>query len=157
MHMNNQNKSGRVIAGILLVVVVAFLGYLFFKKPVVTPVGGGVTDIPSMSGDTADLVQVSLVPGATLSGTVTIAGSLKGGYFFEANARGMLLDASKTVLKTFPLTATSSWMTTDAVSFTGTVDVGGAPAGPGFVRIANDNPSGDPIHDTYIDIPVVFQ
>ena len=48
-------------------------------------------------------------------------------------------------------------MTTDAVSFTGTVDLTGIRATQGYIRLGNENPSGDPSGDKYVDIPVVFQ
>ena len=68
-----------------------------------------------------------------------------------------MLDENKNTLKTFPLTSTSDWMTTDAVSFTGTVDLTGIRATQGYIRLGNENPSGDPSGDKYVDIPVVFQ
>ncbi len=108
-------------------------------------------------GDVANLQELSIVPGETISGAQVITGVLTGAYFFEANARGALLDADKNVLREFPVTATTDWMTSGPVSFTLTADVTGLPAGEGYLRIANDNPSGDPALDKHMDIPVRFQ
>jgi hypothetical protein len=107
-------------------------------------------------GDVENLVQVSVVPGSVLSGEQTVTGVLTGAYFFEANARGSLVGADGTVFTEFPITATSDWMTAEEVSFTTTFSTANTTAGPGYLRIANDNASGDPQFDRYIDIPVIF-
>ncbi len=108
-------------------------------------------------GTTGDLVEFTIQKNATISGVTQASGLLKGGYFFEGNARGMLLDGNKNIQKTFPITASGDWMTADAVAFDMTFDATGMPSGSGYIRIANDNPSGDSSKDKYIDIPVVFQ
>ncbi len=154
----NSNKTTIV----LLIVIAGLIGFIAYRKHAAAPsVSNGtpapVQTAPSASGDTADLVSFSIAPGATVSGTKTVTGSIKGAYFFEAQARGMLLDSNKAVVNSFPISATTDWMTSDAVSFTGTFDTAGVPSGSGFIRIANDNASGDPAHDKFVDIPVVFQ
>ena len=154
----NSNKT----TALLLVVIVALVGVMAYRKYAIAPsvpnnTVGPVSGAPSASPDTADLVSLSIPPGAALHGTQTVTGSIKGAYFFEGQARGMLLGADKSVLKHFSITATSTWMTSDAVSFTATVDATGIPAGEGYFRIANDNPSGDAAKDKYIDVPVTFQ
>jgi hypothetical protein len=108
-------------------------------------------------GTTGDLVEFTIQKNAVISGVTQASGLLKGGYFFEGNARGMLLDGNKQVQKTFSITATGDWMTTDAVPFDMTIDASGMLPGSGYIRIANDNPSGDSSKDKYVDIPVVFQ
>lgn len=144
----------------LVVIVLAILALLFSRKPAVTIVApGGDTGIPALtlSGNTNDLVASSLAPGASVSGVMTITGSLQGSYFFEATAQGSVLDADKKLLKRFPLSATGDWMTAGPVPFSGSVDLTGIPPGNGYIRLGNDNPSGDPSRDKYVDIPVVFQ
>ncbi len=116
-----------------------------------------VTVLPMITGDTKNLVSFSIAPGATVSGKITATGSIKGGYFSEANMGVNILDANKATLKQGNGTATSNWMTSDPVSFTTKLDFTGIPAGSGYIRIKNSNPSGDPINDKYIDIPVVFK
>lgn len=130
------------------------------KKPaVVTPPGAvtPITQTPAISGDVGNFVSFSIAPGATVSGVIKATGSLTGGYFFEANMGVKILDANKNVLKSTNGTATSDWMTGDSVSFTTTLDFTGIPAGSGYIRLHNDNPSGMPENDKYIDIPVVIQ
>lgn len=112
---------------------------------------------PQISGNTADLVSFSIHPGADVSGIIDAAGSVRGGYFFEGNIVVKVLDAKKNVLKSGNGTATTDWMTADPVSFTTTVDFAGLPAGDGFIRLQNDNPSGDPANEKHIDIPIQFK
>jgi hypothetical protein len=156
--MNNRKASSIVIG--VLVILAAVL--LFKSKPSVPPVSDpapivDLAPVPQVSGNVADLVAFSIAPGAAVSGVVNATGSIKGAYFFEANIRVNVLDASKNVLKEGNGTATSDWMTSDPVSFAATIDFAGIPAGVGYVRLMNDNPSGMPENDKWIDIPVVFK
>ena len=152
-------KDTKTIVLAVLVLAVLSAGVYFLAEKGNTPVSEPVpTEQTSViSGDTGNLVSLSVSAGQTLSGSVVITGALKGAYFFEANARGMLLDATKTIVQQFPIGATSEdWMTIEAVPFSATVDVSPVLKGPGYLRIANDNPSGDPVNDRFIDVPVVF-
>lgn len=129
------------------------------SAPTTDTVSGGDQNVPItpvISGDTENLVSFSIAPNATVANGQVVTGSLQGGYFFEANAIGMFLSADKTILKQFPITATGQWMTTDPVSFSVTLDTSGIASGPGYIRIHNDNPSGAPENDKYIDVPVLF-
>lgn len=146
---------------VLAVVVLAALsaGVYFLAERGNTPSPEPVVTEPTpvVSGDTANLVSLSVSAGQKLSGVVTITGALTGAYFFEANARGMLLDANKNLVLQFPIGATSEdWMTTEAVAFSATVSVPVTLSGKGYLRIANDNPSGEPANDKFVDVPVVF-
>lgn len=156
-----KNTQSKFIFALLVLTVVAVLLGIFMKKSKVVdvenPPVGTEEPAPAYSGDTSNLVSVSILPGQTVSGMLVITGTLKGAYFFEANAIGQVLDANKNVLKSFPLAATTDWMTAGPVSFSGAMDLTGVPAGKGYIRIHNDNPSGEPVNDRFIDIPVVFQ
>ena len=52
-----------------------------------------------MLGNTADLINFSILPNTKVSGIKSYRGSIKGGYFFEANILINILDANKNVLK----------------------------------------------------------
>ncbi|MEI8130760.1 MAG: hypothetical protein WCG55_04640 [bacterium] len=143
-----------LILGISALIGLCVYGYVHFF------VGGSASNMSStsgVSGDVADLVSLSITPGATITDVATITGEIKGVYFFEGKAQGVLLDENKKILNSFSLDATSNWLTADAVSFTATVDTTSALAGPGYIRLKNDNPSGDPEKDKYIDVPIVIQ
>ncbi len=139
-------KNITIVAGIIVILGIA--GLIFLVKPEFRG---------SVSGDKENFVTASISANQVLSGVFTIGGAVKGGYFFEANARGMLLDEDQKVLKTFPISATSDWMTNGPVGFTATVDTTDIPKGPGYFRIAKDNPKGDASGDAHIDIPVIFK
>ncbi len=148
-------KNNNTLIVILVLIILGFLAYTFYKKPAVTP--PVVVTTPAISGDTGNFVFFSILPGATVSGSIVATGSVKGGYFFEANLRVNILDINKNILKQGHGTATTDWMTADPVSFTTSLDFTGIPSGTGYIRLMNDNPSGDPVNDKFIDIPVVFQ
>jgi hypothetical protein len=139
---------------IIVIVAIVILAYVLLRPKVEAPIDNA--PVAAISGDTGNFISFSIAPGAKVSGHTSAVGSIKGAYFFEANAVGKLLDANKNVLKSFPITAVGDWMTADAVAFNTEFDASGI-TGPGYIRIANDNPSGLPENDRFIDIPVVFE
>ena len=108
-------------------------------------------------GNENDLVLLSIVPNAKLSGMTIITGEVKGGYFFERNILVNILDKDKKVLRNGYGTATTDWMTAEPVSFTSAVDFTGLTAGPAYLEIKNDNPSGDSTKDKSILIPIIIE
>ncbi|HEY4512999.1 MAG TPA: Gmad2 immunoglobulin-like domain-containing protein [Candidatus Paceibacterota bacterium] len=108
-------------------------------------------------GNKDDLVFFSVAPGDKVSGKVKVSGTVKGGYFFEANIVLNILDAGKNMLRSGHATASGDWMTAGPVSFETTLDFSSLPTGPAFVQIHNDNASGDPKYDKFILIPVVIE
>jgi hypothetical protein len=157
---NNKKSSSTAVTAVVIVAIIAVLAYVLIYKPRVAQPGDTthtpVTVTPTISGDTADFVSFSILPGSSVSGIVNATGSVKGSYFFEANMVVKILDADKNELKSGHGTATSDWMTEGPVVFGTTLDFTGITQGSGFIRLQNDNPSGDPARDKYIDIPVVF-
>ena len=141
-----------------LAFVVVGMSY-FYRTPTPTVINDASVDDRKIAGDVSDFVSFSIAPGAKLTSSSTVVtGSIKGGYFFEGNARGLLLNINKNKVSEFLLKATSEWMTDGPVSFTATMDSTNAPSGDlGFIRLLNDNPSGDMTRVKYIDIPISFQ
>lgn len=153
---NQKNSTGTIAMVVIGIVIVALLAYVLMRKPIAqAPIDN--TPVASISGDTTNFLSFSIAPGATVSGVMPATGTLTGAYFFEANMVVQILDANKNLIKSAPGTATTDWMTSDAVSFTTVLDFTGIPAGMGYIRLHNDNASGLPENDRYIDIPVVFQ
>lgn len=160
MEQKNVHKS---IIGLLIALVIVVL-FVVYKQYAPTPSPSlpdtnkvGTTPAPAISGDTGNFVSFSIAPGAKVSGKMTATGSVKGAYFFEANLVMQILDANKNVLRSFPGSATTDWMTSEPVSFTTDLDFTGLAKGPGYIRIHNDNPSGLPENDRSIDIPVTIE
>ena len=110
-----------------------------------------------MTGSTADLISFSVKPGDTVAGKIEAEGVISGGYFFEGNIVVNILDANKNILKRGSGTATTDWMTDGPVTFTTTLDFTWVDGDTAFIRIANDNPSGDSAKDKFVDIPVVLE
>lgn len=163
--MENKNyaffgsKLNTFLLVVLTILMIIALRFMFTHKEIYFP---GPQDtktdtIPMVTGNKDDLVLFSIAPGSKVSGTMTATGSVKNAYFFEANIGVNILDANKNLLKAGNGTATTDWMTSGPVSFTTSLNFTGLPAGPGFIEIKNDNPSGDPTKDKSIFIPVVIQ
>ncbi len=143
----------------IIVVILALVGIFAMYKKTEAPTPPII--VPVISGNTSDLISLSIKPGNIVTEGETITGAIKGGYFFEAQAHAELLDENKNHMTQFPISATSDWMTSGPVDFkmsiSYAVDDKAITKGTGYIRMENDNPSGDPSKDKYIDIPVVFQ
>lgn len=115
-----------------------------------------VTEGEGILGKKEDLVSFSIKPYDKVQGNVSFSGSVKGGYFFEANILINILDADKNaVLKSYA-SAKSEWMTVDPVMFDGTLDLSNLSAGLYYLEIHNDNASGLPENDKSILIPIII-
>lgn len=143
-------SRNKILFGVCAFVIAGVLFFVYDRPQVEAPTIPVAVVLP------ADVVSLSIVPGARVTQGQVVTGVLRGGYFFEANARGMILDSQKNVLASFPITATTEWMTAGDVSFTTTLSVPSAAQGEGYLRIANDNPTGDTAYDKFNDIPVSF-
>lgn len=164
-------KFGKII--LFVCILVLFVVVLFFlqKEPKVieAPVVDDTTEIVDnnlpipydktlLLGKAEDLVSFSITPNTVVpKGILSYRGSIKGGYFFEANILINILDANKNVLKSSNAMATTDWMTVDPVEFEGNIDFTGLPAGQGYFEIHNDNASGLPENDKSILIPIILQ
>jgi hypothetical protein len=157
-----QNKNTLII---LLIIALAVVGFIAFKNSAKAPVIDNTPPTTTMpregitgnKNNAGDLISFSIWPGSKVHGLMSYRGSIKNAYFFEANIGIKILDVNKNVLKSSNTMATTDWMTAEPVSFEGNIDFTGLPAGPAYFRIQNDNASGDPVHDKWIDIPVIIQ
>lgn len=107
-------------------------------------------------GKADDLIIFSIFPDTRVSGIRSYRGSIKGGWFFEANILVNVLDANKKVLLKSNAHATTDWMTADAVEFEGNIDFTKLPKGTAFIQIKNDNPSDDRTKDKEVLVPVTI-
>lgn len=88
---------------------------------------------------------------------LTVKGIARGNWYFEASFPVKLLDAHGTVLSQAPAQAQSDWMTANFVPFTATLAFSGSTTSTGTLVLKNDNPSGDPVRDKEVRIPVRFR
>ena len=111
----------------------------------------------------SDIAVDTPTTGTIISSPLTLTGEAKGFWYFEATAPVELLDWSGTVIATGFVTATGDWMTVDFVPFTGTLSFVSpyAPGDPiawkqGSLVFKKDNPSGEPVNDDSVTIPIQF-
>ena len=115
------------------------------------------SSLNSILGRKEDLISFSIKPFTEVHGILSYRGSIKGGYFFEANILVNVLDANKKLLKAGNGVAKSEWMTAGLVEFEGNIDFTNLAKGPGYIQIHNDNESGLTENDKEILIPIVIK
>lgn len=151
------NKNSKINAILLIVILILLIATIFLvTKKADAPVIDNNADI-GILGNGNDLVFLSILPGAKVSGILNLTGEVKGGYFFEANILVNVLDKNKNVLRQGHGTATMNWMTSGPVSFTAQIDFIGLTSQPGYLEIHNDNASGLPENDKSILIPIIIE
>lgn len=156
--MENNSKKLKVYI-IIFIVILLFAVVLTITKKANAP----VVETPQNNADIgilgngADLVYLSILPKAKVSGILDLTGEVKGGYFFEANILVNILDSNKNVLKQGHGTATTDWMTADPVTFTAAIDFTDLSKGPAYLEIHNDNASGLPENDKSILVPIIIE
>jgi hypothetical protein len=162
--MNNffGSKLNSVLLLVLIILMVVAIKIMLKNpdvdySPLVKDKAEDKAPVAEIQGNKSDLVSFSILPGSKVSGVVAYSGAIKGGYFFEANMLVNVLDKNKVVIKQGNTTATTDWMTADAVSFGGSIDFTNLPKGPAFVELHNDNASGLPENDKSVLIPIVIE
>jgi hypothetical protein len=128
------------------------------EAPTQNNVQQGATSTPATTASITDLIMVETpTKGATITSPLTITGSARGTWYFEASFPVELRDASGKIIAQHYAEAQSEWMTTDFVVFKSTLTFPKQPAGStGMLILRKDNPSGLPEHDRSVEIPVKF-
>jgi Immunoglobulin-like domain of bacterial spore germination len=107
-------------------------------------------------GASGVIVLQSPTPNSVVASPLVVKGEAPGPWFFEANLPIELTDAEGNQIAIIGAMATEEWMTTDMVSFEGTLTFTTTEA-EGFLVIRKDNPSGLPENDASEKFPVKFQ
>lgn len=142
----NKNLVISVIA--LAAIIAALVGILMWPVPV-------VNNNPPQ--DTADVRNISVKAGDTITPPLTVTGEARGNWFFEASFPIKVIDQDGNVLANSFVQAQGEWMTTDYVPFKGEITFIAKQDGPGFLVFAKDNPSGLPENDKEIRLPVMLK
>lgn len=102
--------------------------------------------------------SVSVISGQTLPKGTKLKGEVRGNWYFEASFPVELRSASGTPFWTGVAQAQSDWMTVNFVPFSVVLNYPpfGTPT-PAVLVLKKDNPSGEPINDDELLIPVVVQ
>jgi hypothetical protein len=154
-------QKHKIITIVIIISVLAISSFFIYftqkeqKKIINSEKQNEVKD--KILGNKEDLLSFSILPQEVISGEIKISGIIKGAYFFEGNILINILDENKNLLKAGYANAITDWMTIGPVSFEGVIDLGGIPAGKGFVQIHNDNASGLPEKNKSILIPVMIK
>ncbi|QQS22892.1 Gmad2 immunoglobulin-like domain-containing protein [bacterium] len=96
-------------------------------------------------------------PNQIVSSPLQINGKARGNWFFEASFPARLLDANGKELALKPIMTTEEWMTTNFVSYKGTLTFSKPATATGTLILKKDNPSGLPENDQELRIPVRFE
>lgn len=120
----------------------------------------GITYTEEVTGGVPSADKVFLespAAGAKVSSPVKLSGQARGPWYFEASFPIQVIAADgATVLGQGHASAKGEWMTSAFVPFSATVQFDRGEQISGFIRLQKDNPSGDPVRDEHVDIPVVF-
>lgn len=104
-----------------------------------------------------DLIQVDTsFASTTFVSPMTVTGTARGGWYFEASFPVELRDANGLLLASSIAQAQGDWMTTNYVPFTTTLTFGMPTTATGTLIFKKDNPSGEPANDNQLVIPVRF-
>ena len=139
------NRTIKIIAIVLGVIIVILIGVLIFVHPAKGPT---ITQGLQISLPQANAIVTSP---AAIEGTVT-----GGGWFFEASFPIKILDSDGTVLGQGTAQALSDWMSTGTVPFSASIPFTTPHDATGTIVFSKDNPSGAPENDMSFSIPISF-
>lgn len=116
------------------------------------------TSTPAVAPFTKDdLIRVDArFASTTFTSPMTVTGTARGGWYFEASFPVELRDANNSLLASSVAQAQGDWMTTNYVPFTTTLTFGTPTTATGTLILKKDNPSGMPQNDNQLVIPVQF-
>jgi hypothetical protein len=151
----------------LISAALLFAGAGCLSGPAITPVTTetyppAVEEAPPQAPDPngpeakADLVVADIAPGDQVASPLTVTGKARGPWYFEASFPMKLLDGNGNQLVITPAQAQSDWMTTDFVPFSVTLTFPPPSTATGTLILQKDNPSGEPMYDDFLAIPVTF-
>lgn len=107
-----------------------------------------------------DITVTSPNPGEAVTSPLTIEGSARGFWFFEATFPVVLTNWDGLIIAEGFATAEGEWMTEDFVPFSAELTFTtpeNTPSNRGTLILQKANPSGLPENDDAIEIPIVFQ
>ncbi len=120
---------------------------------------GKITFVETIPSEVVDdsVTLTNIQPNQLVTSPLEVAGKAPGNWFFEANIGLRLLDALGAEVARGHATATSDWMSSDEVPFTGSISFTLPTSTTGFVEIEKDNPSDKRELDASVRIPVRFK
>lgn len=164
-------KTGWLLSIVsILIIIAAIILFVLPGKTVAPTTNGEATTTPSTTATTTPAVTLShpevanmvvlktLAAGASIASPLTIEGDARGGWYFEASFPVEIRNAAGEKIAEGPAEAQGEWMTENFVPFKISLTFPEQPTGSmGKVILRNDNASGLPENDRFMEIPVIFQ
>jgi hypothetical protein len=155
-----------IISWFLIIALILWVIWFFWSERVHAPVISGIPTQDSelkgklsadMAADPAQMVELTSPLPSQFVTPITLTGRARGPWYFEASFPVELRDSSNTLIVTAVAQAQSDWMTENWVPFTVTLSFPAQPIGStGTLVLKKDNPSGEPLNDASLVIPVQF-
>lgn len=141
---------------------VVWNGFIKTPPPVATPEPTVPQDeLPWEQGYTnasENLIRVDLTPGEFIASPVTVTGTARGFWFFEASFPVMLVNWDGLIIAQGIAQADGDWMTEEFVPFSVTLTFEKPSYGErGAIIFKRDNPSGLPENDAALEVPIRFK
>jgi hypothetical protein len=152
-------KKTALIGGGLIVIGIILFAWLATPEAVVAPQDNDPQPTPEstyMNATSDDIQVMTPMPGASVMSPLTVSGKARGPWYFEASFPVEVRDEDGTLLGQGVAQAEGEWMTVEFVPFSVSVQFATPSSKKGYVLLKNDNPSGDPIRDKSISVPVLF-
>ncbi|HOX10857.1 MAG TPA: Gmad2 immunoglobulin-like domain-containing protein [Candidatus Moranbacteria bacterium] len=128
-----------------------------FPRQCTTPSGKNFVEDIGNEFRKWDVIKIaSPRPNQEIQSPLTIEGSAKGAWFFEAQFPIKLLDGNKKVIATSEAYAQGDWMTEDFVSFNAVIEFEKPKTKKGTLILGKDNPSGLAQNNDELIVPVSF-
>ena len=106
--------------------------------------------------DNAEVRNLSIRSGQKIQSPLTLAGEVRGAWFFEASLPVTLYDANGQAIALAPAQALTDWMTAEFVPFSVILNFAMPNTLAGELVIRADNPSGELANDKEFRVPVTF-
>lgn len=140
------NKSLSIILGFIVAASVIAGAWWMMNKKSAAP--QGIADVLTIETPLAN---------STVTSPLTVQGSARGMFYFEASFPVELQDANHNEIVVAPAQAQEEWMTENFVPFLGTLTFEKPTTKSGFLVFKKDNPSGLPEHDQKFELPIRFE
>lgn len=127
-----------------------------FTNDVATTTPSTSTTTPVVTGKENLIRVTSLSSNQVVTSPLTVQGTARGYWYFEASFPVELLDGNGKVIASGPATARTDWMTEEFVPFSITLTFVQPTTSTGTLVLRKDNPSGLPENDNELRIPVRF-
>lgn len=155
------DKTIKVIAIVLAIIIVILLGLIIFLKPTQAPTVPVGTNASSSQGVTSyDGTITITMPGAEdtlITSPVGIEGTATGNWFNEATFPVRVLDGDGTMLGRGTAQALGDWMTSSSVAFSANIAFTAPKYATGTILFMSDDPSGNPLNEHQFGLEVRFK